>query len=166
MAAKPGMPQLDVTTWMPQLVWVAICFVVLYAVISKIAIPGVGGAIRARASQIGNDLAAAQKLKAQTDAAAAAYEASLATARGKASAIAQDNRNAVAVETGAGTSKIDAELAARIKSAETAIAASKTKALAGVQDVAAEIAADIVAALTGAKVSAADAAKAVAKIGS
>ena len=160
-AAKPGMPQLDTTTWTPQLVWLAITFIALYIVISKVAIPGVGGAIRARKTQIDGDLAAAQKLKGETDQAIKAYEAALAEARAKSNAIAQDNRNKLEAETDAQRAVIDADLAAKAQKAEAAILTSKTRALASVGDIAADLAGQIVAQLTGSKITKADLAKAV-----
>ena len=57
------MPQLDVTTWPSQLFWLAITFLALYIVISRIAIPRTGGVIEKRKATISGDLAAAQKLK-------------------------------------------------------------------------------------------------------
>ena len=42
------MPQLDVTTWPSQLFWLAITFLALYIVISRIAIPRTGGVIEKR----------------------------------------------------------------------------------------------------------------------
>jgi F-type H+-transporting ATPase subunit b len=160
-AAKPGMPQLDTTTWTPQLFWLAICFIALYMVISKIAIPGVGGAIRARKSQIDNDLAAAQKLKADTDQAIKSYEAALAEARAKSNAIAQENRDRLQAETDAQSAKTSAELSEKTAKAEAGIAAAKKKAMAEVESVAADLAGQIMSQLTGSRITKADLAKAV-----
>ena len=46
------MPQLDVTTWPSQLFWLAITFLALYIVISRIAIPRTGGVIEKRKATI------------------------------------------------------------------------------------------------------------------
>ena len=157
------MPQLDISTWPPQLFWLAITFLALYVVMSRLVIPRTGGVIEQRKSTIDGDLAAAQKLKAETDKAAQAHEAALADARAKANAIAQDNRNKLTGEIDAERAKLDAALGAKIADAEKKIAASKAKALADVGDVAADIAASIVSEITGAKVTKAAVAEAVAK---
>lgn len=162
-AAKPGMPQLDMTTWPSQLFWLAITFVALYIVISRVAIPRTGGVIEKRKSTIDADLAAAQKAKADSEKAAQAYEAALAEARAKANGIAQDNRNKLTVELDADKAKLDASLAAKIADAEKKVASAKSKAMAEVQSIAADIASSIVSELTGAKLTKAGVAEAVAK---
>jgi F-type H+-transporting ATPase subunit b len=157
------MPQLDVTTWPPQLFWLAVTFLVLYFIISKIVIPRTGGVIEGRKNQIDSDLASAQRFKADTDKAVAEYEKALAEARDKAHGIARTARDALTAEVDKERSKLDGELGEKIAQAEKAIQATRTKALASVADVATEIAADIVSRLTGTSVTKADAAKAVAK---
>ncbi len=113
-AAKPGMPQLDTSTWPSQLFWLAITFAALYIVISRVAIPRTGGVIAQRKSTIDADLAAAQKAKADSEKAAQAYETALTAARSKANGIAQDNRNRLTAELDADKAKLDASLAAKI----------------------------------------------------
>jgi F-type H+-transporting ATPase subunit b len=162
-APKAGMPQLDVATWPSQLFWLAVTFIVLYIVISRVAIPRTGGAIEKRKSTIEGDLAGAQKLKAETTKAALAYESALAEARAKANAIAQDNRNRLTVELDAEKAKLDEALGGKIAEAEKTIAAAKAKALDDVQALAADIATSIVGELTGAKLSKTEVADAVAK---
>ena len=157
------MPQLDVNAWPPQLFWLAVTFLVLYFIISKIVIPRTGGVIEGRKNQIESDLASAQRFKADTDKAVAEYEKALAEARGKAHGIAQETRNALSAEVDKERGKLDGALAQKIAEAEKAIQATRSKAMASVADLATEIAADIVSRLTGTSVTKADAAKAVAK---
>jgi F-type H+-transporting ATPase subunit b len=157
------MPQLDVSVWPPQLFWLAVTFLVLYFIISKIVIPRTGGVIASRKNQIDSDLAAAQRFKADTDRAVAEYEKALADARSKAHAIAQETRDKLTAEVDKERGKLDSQLAEKIAAAEKSIQATRTKALASVAELATDIAADIVNALTGAKVTKADAANAVAK---
>lgn len=157
------MPQLDTTTWPPQLIWLAITFFALYLIISRIAIPRTGGVILRRRASIEGDLALAQQLKAETDAAVQAYEAALADARAKAQAIATENRNALSAEIDTDRAELDQILGSKVAVAEKQIALARNKALADVKDVAAEIATSIVAALIGAKVTKAAASEAVVK---
>jgi F-type H+-transporting ATPase subunit b len=158
------MPQLNFAEWPPQLFWLAVTFIILYFVVLNSVIPGIGGAIKARKTQIESDLEAAQRLKLETEKAIAAYDAAVAAARTKAHAIAQETRDALSAETDKQRQALDAELATRLAAAEKSIAASKATALESVQAVAADIAADIVGQLTGAKIDKAQATAAVAKV--
>src|SRR6185295_1854409 len=87
-----GFPPFESSTFASQLVSLLIAFVALYIIVSRFALPKVGGAIEARQGAIEGDLAAAQKLKDQSDAALKAYEADLAAARSRAQAIGTETR--------------------------------------------------------------------------
>src|SRR6202166_1806298 len=84
---KPPFPPFQKDTFASQLVSLVIAFVALYLIVSRVALPRVGALIDARQSRIEGDLAEAQKLKDESEAALKAYEADLAAARSKAQAI-------------------------------------------------------------------------------
>lgn len=157
------MPQLDISMWPPQLFWLAVSFFALYYVVSRVIIPKTGGAIEARKNTIEGDLSAAVSAKSDSEAALKAYEASLADARGKASAHALEARNKISAEADAARHKLDAELSTKASAADKAIQAAKAKALGSVEEIASELAANIVAELSGASVTKTAAAAAVAK---
>ena len=157
------MPQLDVSAWPPQLIWLAISFIALYFIVVRYAIPRVGGVIHERRTVIERDLGEAQGLKAATEQAVAIYEKELAEARARAQAIALATRDKLTGEADKERAKLDAELNDKISAAEKEVAAAKDKALAGAEDLAAEIAADIVNELAGANLSKADAVRALAR---
>ncbi len=157
------MPQLDFATFVPQLIWLAITFIGLYFLISRVALPRIGGVIEQRNSKIADDLDAAQSLKNETDKAIADYEQALAEARQKAHAIAQETRDKLNAEVEAERSKVDADIADKVAKAETAIAATKTKAMKDVRRIAGDVAGDIVNLLTGTKVSKAAVTRAIGK---
>ena len=147
------MPQLDTSTFMPQLVWLAITFFVLYVIMTRLALPRIGGAIEQRQDKIAGDLDMARTLKEDTDKAIAAYEQALAEARGKAHAIAQETRDKLAREIEAERSRVEAEIAEKTAAAEKKIAAARQLALDGVSTIASDVAGEIVTGLTGTKVS-------------
>src|SRR5882757_940415 len=85
-------PPFDSANFASQLVSLAIAFVALYLIVSRVALPRVGGTIDARQNAIDGDLAEAQKLKDASGAALKAYETELASARSRAQAIGTETR--------------------------------------------------------------------------
>jgi F-type H+-transporting ATPase subunit b len=158
------MPQLDPSTFSPQLIWLAITFIGLYFVMARVALPRIGNAIEHRRDRIANDLDQAQALKEATDRAIAAYEERMAEARSKAHAMSQETRQKLKKEVDAERARIDAELAAKVASAEMRIAEVKDGALVEMEKVAGDLAGDIVTQLIGAKVTGGQAAKAVEQV--
>lgn len=132
-----------------QLFWLAISFVLLYVLMSKIALPRIGSILAERSRVIGDDLAAAERLKAQSDAAHAAYEKALADARARAQGIANSTRERQASEAEAAHKRLEAELHERLAVAERSIAATRTAAMTNVRAIAADTAAAIVERLIG-----------------
>ena len=98
-----------------QLVWLAISFVLLYVLMSRIALPRIGGIMAARSKVISDDLAAAEQLRERSNAAQMAYEKGLADARGRAQAIAAAEQS-IAKSRGAAMSNVKS-IAAEITSA-------------------------------------------------
>ena len=157
------MPQLDFSTFSPQLIWLVITFLGLYLLMSRVALPRIGGVIEQRQSKIADDIDAAQSLKNETDKAIAAYEQALAEARAKAHTIAQETRDALNAEVVAERAKVDAEIAEKVTKAERTIAATKAAAMKDVRSIAGDVAGDIVSQLTGSKMTKAAVTKAVGK---
>ena len=141
---KPQFPPFDKETFASQLVWFAIFFIALYLIIARLAIPRIGGIIAARSQRIAGDLAEANRLKEQSDAALKAYEKSLADARGRAQALANETRENLNAEAEKARRKLEGELNVRLAKAEETIAATKTAAMANVRGIAVETAAAIV----------------------
>ncbi len=161
-----GLPQMNVDYFPTQLFWLALTFLGLWFVLSKIALPRVGDVIAERTGRISRDLEAAQRLKGETDKALANYEKALADARAKASGIAKETRDKLSAETDAKKAEVEKKLAARLSDAETRITATKNKALTAVGDIAAETAGAVVSKLIGQDVTADEVKKALAGLAS
>jgi F-type H+-transporting ATPase subunit b len=146
---KPQFPPFNKETFASQLVWLAIFFIALYVIISRIAIPRIGGIVEARRNHVENDLAEANRLKERSDAALKAYEKSLADARARAQALASETRDKLNAEAEAARRELEAELNARIAKAEEIIAATKVSAMANVHAIAVDTAVAIVERLIG-----------------
>jgi F-type H+-transporting ATPase subunit b len=147
--AKPAFPPFQTETFASQLLWLAITFGLLYWLMSKVALPRIAEILEIRSDRIAADLEDAQRLKDESDAAAAAYEKSLADARAKAKAIAQETRDALLAESEQKRKMLEAQLAEKIAASESAISARTAEAMASVRGIAAEAATAIVERLTG-----------------
>src|SRR5262249_51309661 len=90
---KGPFPPFQRETFASQLIWFAVFFVLLYVLMSKVALPRVGGILADRRGHIDSDLNAAQKLRDESDAELEAYEKALAGARGRAQTIANETRD-------------------------------------------------------------------------
>lgn len=142
-------PPFDPATFPSQIIWLAITFGLLYYLMSRIALPQVGAILEERDKRIASDLAEAGRLKAETDAAIAAYEQALAEARQNAHGIAQAARDKAKAESDQHRAAIEADLDKRMDEAETRITEVKDRALAEVDGIARETAEAIVETLLG-----------------
>jgi F-type H+-transporting ATPase subunit b len=146
----PGpFPPFQSDTFASQLFWLALSFVVLYVLMSKVGLPRIGSILEARRERIAADFAAAEALRLESEQALAAYEKALADARNRAQAIANETRDKFAAESEASRKTLEAGLNAKLADAEKSIAATKTAAMANVREVAVDAAAAIVERLTG-----------------
>jgi F-type H+-transporting ATPase subunit b len=144
-----GFPPFEKQTFASQLVWFALTFIALYLLMSRIALPRIGSILEERRQRVADDLAEAQRLKDESDAAIAAHEKALAEARGRAQTLANETREKAAAAAEARRKEVDAKLRARIADAEKTISATRTGAMANVHSIASEAAGAIVERLTG-----------------
>jgi F-type H+-transporting ATPase subunit b len=154
-------PPFDPATWGSQIVWLAITFGALYYLMSRVALPRVGAILENRSNRIAGDLAAAGRLKDETDAAIAGYEQALAEARQNAHAIAQEARDATKAEIDADRTKTEAGLQEKLDAAEARIAEVKARALADVDAIAKDATEAMVEVLVGGEVAKSEVSKAV-----
>jgi F-type H+-transporting ATPase subunit b len=156
-----GFPPFQSQHFPSQILWLVLTFVLLYVLMSRIALPRIASIFAERSKHIGDDLAAAQRFKEQSEAANAAYQQSLANARARAQAIASETRDKHAAEADAANKKLEAQLHDKLAAAERSIATTRSGAMANVSGIAAETASAIVQRLIGTTPSAQDVAAAV-----
>lgn len=149
-AAKPaGMPQLDFHSFTPQLVWLAIAFLALYLIMSRMAVPAIADTMAKRQAKIQGDLDAAEKANEETRALVAAYEKSLADSREAARGVTRQQGEADAGVASAQLGQLQDRLAAQIADAEKRIAKQRDEVMAGLEQMANEIAQGAYAKLAG-----------------
>ncbi|WP_280520453.1 F0F1 ATP synthase subunit B' [Phaeobacter sp. J2-8] len=144
-----GMPQLNFDHWGNQIFWLLITLVVIYFVLSRIALPRIAAVLAERQGTITNDLAKAEELKRKAGEAEQAYDKALADARAEAQNIIAETKAEIAAELKLATDKADAEIAAKSAELEAAIAEIRASAMEHVVEVARDTAAEIVKVLGG-----------------
>lgn len=137
------MPQLDPSSFGSQLFWLAVCFGLMFMLMAFVALPRIGKTLAARQDQLDGDLAEAEKLREQAEAALLAYEEALAEARSKALNVAQEMRAEIQAETDRQKAELDAKLAASAAEADARMASARAAALDGLKDAAQDIVGEV-----------------------
>lgn len=145
-----GMPQLDFSTFPNQIFWLVVTLVVIYLVLSRVALPRIGSVLAERKGTITNDLAAAEELKAKAVAAEAAYQNALTTARAEAAKIVAQAKADIQKDLDKATARADAEIASKTAESEASIADIRAGSADAVKAVALDTVRELVAALGGA----------------
>ena len=148
-AAEGGMPQLNFHDFAPQLVWLLIAFVVLYLIMSKLAVPAIAGTLEKRQAKIQGDLDAAEKASEDTRSAVDAYQKRLADAREEARRLTRARSEADQAAAGARLAELGTRLTAQVDAAEKRIAGQRAQVMEGIEQMASDVAADVYAKLAG-----------------
>lgn len=148
-AAQKGMPQLNFATWPNQMFWLVVALVIIYLVLTQIAMPRIAAVLAERRGTVGNDLAAAEELKAKAKAAEAAYNLALEQARAEATKIIAATKAAIQKDLDAAMAAADAQIGAKAAESEARIAEIRAGALEAVSEVARDTAGALVSALGG-----------------
>ena len=156
------MPQIDqiASIYASQLFWLVLVFG-LILIGSYAMLPKIQGTVEQRDARISGDLAAAEKARADADAAEEAYQARLSASRGAAQAAVAKAKAEAAIAAEKRVKAADADIAARVAEAENQLQAQQAEAVAGIEAVAVEATQEIVAKVAGLKVDKRAATKAV-----
>jgi F-type H+-transporting ATPase subunit b len=136
------MPQFDATTFPSQLIWLAITFVLLYLVLSRVALPRIASVLEERQKRIGGDLEKAEELKAEAEQVLAEHEAAMAETRASAQDLIRAAKEEMATESARRSDELAARISATAAEAEGRIDAARKAALANIRDIAVEVAQD------------------------
>ncbi len=147
--APGAFPPFDPHTYPSTILWLAVTFGLLYLMMSRYALPRVGSILRTRSRHICDDLAAANRLRDEARAAAAAYDKTLGEAHARSQQLAAETRNAVKLEQDGKRSALELELSGKLAAAEKSIAETKAAAMGNVGQIAADAAGAIVQHFTG-----------------
>ncbi len=158
------MPQLDPAMFSPQLVWLAISFVVLYLLMSRLVLPRVSAVLEQRADRIRGNLERAEHLRQEAATLLAAYQTAIAQARAEGHAALIEAAAGIAAETHQREAEFGRKLAEQGAQAEARIRQAKTKAMAELRGIAGEVAGAMAHKLTGAGIDSGQARQAVEQV--
>lgn len=147
--AKAGMPQLDFSTFPNQIFWLLVALVVIYLVLSRIALPRIGSVLAERQGTITNDIAAAEGLRQKAINAEKAYNDSLIQARAEAHKIVAEAKAEIQKTLDAATAKADLDIAAKAAESAARINEIRAGAVAAVTEVANDTAKELISAFGG-----------------
>lgn len=155
------MPQLDASTFVTQLVWLAITFIALYFIMAKVVIPKIADVLQDRQERIDDDLENAEKLRNDAAEVLEAYEKTIADGRTQAQTILREASDRMDAEAAARQEALADKLNQQTAEAETRIEAAKKEALDNIMSVSAEAAQAAALRISGSEVSRSDAEAAV-----
>ena len=142
-----GMPQLCFDWYSNQIFWLVVTMVVVFLIMSRIALPRIASVLAERHGAIQSDLDKAEAMKAQAVEAENAYNQALVDARAQAAEIVAEARADIQKDLDAAIAKADSEIAAKSAECEVAIKEIRDNAMSAVKDVANDTAAEIVKAI-------------------
>jgi len=134
------MPQLDISTFSTQIVWLVITFASLFLIMWRVAVPRISDALEQRQTRMDDNLNKAAEFKKEAEAAIEAYEKTLAEAREAAHSAMADAQAALTAETAAKDAELSAKIKTMLGESEASIAKATDEAMSNVREVAEEVA--------------------------
>jgi F-type H+-transporting ATPase subunit b len=135
-----------------QLFWLLLVLAIIYFGIGRLMLPKIQSTVDARDSRIAEDLAGAERARAEADGTEMAYRALMDESRGKALEVTQAAKQETAREAEERIRAADSEIGAKAEAEEQKLRAATEAALADIESVAAEAALEMVAKIAGMKV--------------
>ena len=138
-AAEAGMPQLDPKYWASQAFWLAITFLALYLVISKIFIPKIENNIDTRENKIRKDLEEAKTFKEESEKKLKAYKEIILKAQNDSKKIISESRQKLNEEMQVKKKEVQKKIELEMKNAEKEIEKFKKESIGKVDLISTEI---------------------------
>lgn len=144
-----GLPQLDFSTYTPQIFWLVIIFGIMYIFFTKKSLPDISFTIESRKNHIDADLTSAEKLQSEAETVQQHYEESLKEARSKASETIANMDKDIKDKTNQDISAFQKRAEQEVQDIESRIEKAKADAMDNMNDIATEVAADAVQKIIG-----------------
>ena len=137
------MPQLDFSTFVPQLFWLFLSLSFLYLILSRIALPRISDVIEERKDIIAQDIDKAKALSNDTDLAIEELDIKIAEAKSKSLELINSSRKKILDLNDSEKRKFDEEILKEVKKAEDEILTNKDLAMSRISEIAEEITAEM-----------------------
>tara|TARA_B100001248_G_scaffold193263_2_gene148297 strand:- start:1570 stop:2049 length:480 start_codon:yes stop_codon:yes gene_type:complete len=138
------MPQLDFTTFIPQLFWLFLSLSFLYFILSRIALPRISDVIEERNDTITDDLDEAKSLSIEAEKVVNELKSKLEDARSSSQKTLMDERQKNLDKISSERKKFEETISKEISSSEEKINKGKSEALKEASDLAVDIAEEII----------------------
>ena len=132
-----------------QIFWLIVTLVIIFLILSRIALPRISAVLADRQGTITNYIAASEELKSKAEDAERAYVQALNDARIEASRLLDATKAEMKKELQSAINKADRDISVKVDESEKSIAEIKKNAVASVEKVAKDTAKEIVSALGG-----------------
>ncbi len=149
--AASGLPQMDFGNRLTliQILWMAVIMIALYVLLSRWALPQIGGVIEARAARIQTDLDAARRARSEADAAVAALNQAIRQAREASQSTIAKAVDQAKAQANAQADELNAKLDAQLAAAEARISEARAAAMMALPPIAEDLTATLVQRLAG-----------------
>ena len=139
-AQAAGLPQLDIATYPPQLIWLVITFAALLTLMSRVSLPRISQVLEERQHKIEDNLKKAESYREDAAIAAKSYAKAQEEARTNAYAIIIETHKRIAMDIAEKQEELSEKLEKEINVAEARIQAAKEVAMAAIDKVATDVA--------------------------
>ena len=145
------MPQLDVSAFSPQIIWLIITFLLFYVLMAKVALPRIGNILEQRQAKIDDNLDMAQSLRNESRIDAESYDRAIAEAREQARKFILETTKEISIEASRQQEELGERLLGELKSAEEQINDAKVRAVKSIHKSAASLTSETMKILIGEK---------------
>lgn len=132
-----------------ELIWAAVFFVVLFLIVSKVALPKLNAALAARESALTGQLQAAEDAKGDADRLLDEYRAKLADAQSEAGRIIEEGRRTAEGIVAEARSRAEAEAQQLLSRAQADISTERDRAIQALRSELASISIDVASRVVG-----------------
>lgn len=145
-----GLPQFDPATFPTQIFWLAVTFIVMYAIFSSRILPDISGILESRRIHIDNDLETADRLRKEADDVQETYEAQLGGARAEAKRMVNDIHSSMKAKAESQLQTLRDKAEKDMHTLEVRLQAARSEAMEQMSSIAAEAASEAAAKIMGA----------------